>query len=72
MLNQFYTGLELNELDLKINSVGSPECRPAYREKLVEYVKPHLGSMCEDCNRRFETKPVTHVRLQIENVSGLA
>ena len=58
MLNQFYTELGLDELDLKINSVGSPECRPAYRDILVEHVKPNLEKMCDDCHRRFETNPL--------------
>jgi len=33
MVNQFYSELGLDELDLQINSVGCPKCRPAHREQ---------------------------------------
>ncbi|MBI1387610.1 MAG: histidine--tRNA ligase [bacterium] len=58
MLHQFYTSLGLTELNLKLNSVGTPECRPAYREKLVAYVTPFVDELCEDCRRRLEVNPM--------------
>lgn len=58
MLHQFYQSLGLDELNLKINSVGSPECRPQYRERLLEFMKPHMDRMCGDCHRRAETNPM--------------
>jgi histidyl-tRNA synthetase len=39
---------------LLINSIGCPNCRPAYREALREFFKPKLSQMCEDCQRRYE------------------
>jgi histidyl-tRNA synthetase len=58
MLNQLYTTLGLVELDLKINSVGCPACRPIHRDRFVHYVQPMLGEFCEDCQRRFEVNPL--------------
>ena len=58
MLNELYTGLGLVELDLKINSVGCPACRPVHREKFVEFVRPSFEEFCEDCKRRFEINPL--------------
>ena len=39
---------------IELNSIGCPNCRKAYREKLGEYLKPHMPDLCDDCRRRFE------------------
>ncbi len=43
---------------LEINSLGDPECRPAYRKALKGFLKEHLQRLCENCQRRFETNPL--------------
>ncbi len=43
---------------LEINSVGCPECRPAYHAKLVEYFGNRKEELCTDCNRRLTTNPL--------------
>ncbi len=58
MLHRFYQSLGLDELGLKINSVGAPACRAPYREALLAYMKPYMADMCGDCNRRAETNPM--------------
>jgi histidyl-tRNA synthetase len=40
--------------ELRINSIGCKECRPAYREALKEYIRPKLSTLDENCQRRFE------------------
>ena len=40
--------------ELRINSIGCKECRPAYREALKAYIRPLLGTLDENCQRRFE------------------
>ena len=39
---QILRSLGLRDLQLKINTVGCPNCRPAYRLKLQDYFRPHL------------------------------
>jgi histidyl-tRNA synthetase len=39
---------------IEVNSIGCPECRKVYREKLGEYLQPHMAELCGDCQRRFE------------------
>lgn len=58
MLNRFYKSLGLTELNLKINSVGTAECRAAHKEKFVAFVKPKLDQFCQDCHVRFQTNPL--------------
>ncbi len=50
--------LGLRDLKLKINSVGCPKCRPAHREKLQNFFRPHFDELCRDCQSRFERNPL--------------
>lgn len=49
--------LELH-VSLEINSLGCPECRPAYNQALLDFVNDRAGSLCEDCERRRQTNPL--------------
>ena len=66
MLSQFFAALELDEPSLEINSLGCPECRPAYRETLKEFLRSKLDFLCEDCRRRFETNPLRALDCKVE------
>ncbi len=52
------TELGIPGIKLNINSIGCPECRKAYNEKLREYFKGHLDSLCGTCNSRYEKNPL--------------
>lgn len=54
----FYSRLGLTDLDLHVNSVGCPDCRPVMRRKLQEYFKPTLGDFCVNCRHRYESNPL--------------
>lgn len=58
MLCEFFKRLGLQEPSLEINSLGCPECRPAYRESLKEFLRNRITDLCEDCCRRLETNPL--------------
>ena len=58
MLTSFFREIGLNEPALQINSLGCPECRPAYRIALRSYLEERIGHLCEDCKRRFDTNPL--------------
>ncbi len=58
MLATFLDELGLEGWTLKINSVGSSTDRPAYVAKLRDALKPVVGQMCEDCQRRATTNPL--------------
>ncbi len=46
------------EATLEINSIGCKECRPKYREALIEFLKERVGQLCPDCVERFERNPL--------------
>ncbi|MBQ4054886.1 MAG: histidine--tRNA ligase [Clostridia bacterium] len=50
--------LGITKVELHINSIGCPECRPAYRASLKEYFAGHKEELCETCNSRLETNPM--------------
>ncbi|MBQ7788481.1 MAG: histidine--tRNA ligase [Clostridia bacterium] len=50
--------LGIKDVKLNINSIGCPECRPKYREALVEYFKSHEGELCDTCKERLKTNPL--------------
>jgi histidyl-tRNA synthetase len=58
MLTSFFREIGLNEPALQINSLGCPECRPAYRTALRSFLEERIGHLCEDCKRRFVTNPL--------------
>ena len=44
--------------DLKINSLGCPECMPPYRKEFIGFLTQCQDELCEDCNRRISTNPI--------------
>ena len=55
---EFLKSLGLNDLKLKINTVGCPACRPIFRQKLTEYFTEEADELCSDCRRRLEKNPM--------------
>lgn len=55
---QLLERLGLKELNLFLNSVGCPECRPVYRTKLQEHLREKTSELCGDCQSRFERNPM--------------
>ncbi|HEX3016168.1 MAG TPA: histidine--tRNA ligase [Desulfobacteria bacterium] len=54
----FYRRLGLKNLEVHINSVGCPKCRPIHKEKLKEFLRPNLANFCRNCQGRFERNPL--------------
>lgn len=50
--------LGLKGVKVKINSLGDKESRDSYREALIEYFKPHINKLCEDCQDRLMKNPL--------------
>jgi histidyl-tRNA synthetase len=48
----------IKDFAVHLNSIGCLNCRPAFREKLREFMRPHLPELCEDCHDRFERNPL--------------
>ena len=53
-----YKILGLKDIKVNINSLGDKESRGTYRKALIDYFKPHMDELCEDCNERIDKNPL--------------
>jgi histidyl-tRNA synthetase len=58
MLYDFLRELGLAQLTFSINSVGTPECRPAFHEAFRAFFNERADRFCADCHRRIEENPL--------------
>ena len=68
----FIRELGIKNTSLHINSIGCPNCRPAYRESLVAYLKAHESELCETCRARMEQNPLRVLDCKIEGCKKVA
>ena len=54
----FFNLLGLKNIKVNINSLGDNESRNNYRNALLEYFKPYLKELCDDCQKRYEKNPL--------------
>ena len=62
----FLKSLGLDDLKLKINTVGCPKCRPVYRQKLQHYFSENIDELCEDCQKRLYKNPLRILDCKID------
>ena len=69
--NRFLQALHLENFTLELNSVGCPDCRPAYGEALLAFLRPLQGKLCPDCRRRYAENPLRVLDCKEERCSEL-
>lgn len=72
LLDAFLKSFGIVEYEVRINSVGCANCRPAYKEKLIAYLRPHFDSLCADCQKRFERSPMRVLDCKKESCQKIA
>ena len=58
MLHHYACAIGIEAVELQVNSLGCPECRPDYRMVLIVYLEERLDSLCSECQRRYKTNPL--------------
>lgn len=58
LANDFLNQLGITEIELRINSVGCPECRKKHREALKEFLRPRYDELCNTCKERYDRNPM--------------
>lgn len=58
MAMDFYERVGLRDLELCINSVGCPQCRPVHRQRLHDFLESKVGRLCKLCQSRFSRNPM--------------
>lgn len=58
LAKQIIDDIGVKNVELRINSIGCPECRKKYQEALKAYFQPHYDTLCPDCKSRLERNPM--------------
>jgi len=58
MTARMWQQLGIEDVRLELNTLGSPDARKVYREKLVTYFSAHADQLDDDSRRRLETNPL--------------
>ena len=61
-----YKLLGLENVKVKINSLGDSESRENYHKALLDYLKPLKKDLCEDCQTRLEKNPLRILDCKID------
>ncbi|MBR5817591.1 MAG: histidine--tRNA ligase [Clostridia bacterium] len=64
--------LGLNNVKLHLNSIGCKECRPAYRQSLVDYYESHKETICDTCKGRLMKNPLRLLDCKNPDCAALA
>lgn len=56
---------------LEINSLGDPGDRAAYRDQLVDYLRPHAADLDADSLRRLDTNPLRIFDSKVEQTRAI-
>lgn len=67
MAIHLFNKLGLDDVSLNINSLGCPDCRNVFRDKLRTYLSERSGPLCEDCRRRAEVNPLRVFDCKVES-----
>ncbi len=54
------------DLEFQINSLGDGQCRPAFRNALLEWGRAHLHELCNDCHQRLDRNPLRLLDCKID------
>lgn len=71
LVYHFYKELGLKDLILRINSIGSEECRDHFRTALREFLKPMLHELTETSQKRLANNPLRILDTKVEHEKEL-
>ena len=58
LLTRLCEALGIEGFTARVNSLGDPDSRAAYRDVLRTYLSARVGELCESCQRRAATNPL--------------
>ncbi len=73
MLHMLTQKLKIDDaLHLEINHIGCPQCRPIYRDILINFLNNQKEKLCKDCKRRLEKNPLRVLDCKKEGCKNIA
>jgi histidyl-tRNA synthetase len=58
LAHRFYADVGVRDVVAHLNSIGDAECRPRFRQALVDYFSAHEARLTDDSRRRLRTNPL--------------
>lgn len=66
MLKAIFDKLGVQNYKVKINSIGCKECRPKFREDLIQFFTAQKDNLCEKCQTRLDVNPLRVLDCKID------
>ena len=66
-----YRLMGLDNVTVKLNTIGDIESRENYKKALKEYLEPHINDLCEDCRERFNKNPLRILDCKVDAGSDI-
>jgi histidyl-tRNA synthetase len=67
----FYREVGLSDVDVLLNSIGDPNCRPAYLAELVAYYRAHAAELPAVERARLDTNPLRLLDSKVPAMAAL-
>jgi len=58
LLGDFFSKMGVDDLTLELNSLGCLQCRPAFRQELLTFLRGKQPELCPNCQHRLERNPL--------------
>lgn len=68
----FLNRLGLKNFQLQINSIGCGNCTKDFDNALIEYFKPNVDSLCNDCRKRLQKSPKRVLDCKVKTCKEIA
>ena len=65
----YLKALGIEDVLVKVNSLGDEASKALYREKLDAYLEPRITELCTDCQRRFKENPLRVLDCKVDQDS---
>ena len=66
ILKDIVSAFGVKNYSVKINSLGCPDCRPAYKQELIDYLKKDFDGLCDKCKERLWRNPLRVLDCKID------
>ena len=67
LAHDFLKEMGIDNIQLRINSVGCPVCRKKHREALRKFLEPKLDGLCNTCKIRYDKNPMRIIDCKSES-----
>ena len=72
LADSLFKKLGLTKVTLRINSIGCKECRPSFRNALIDYFSKYESELCDTCKERLRKNPLRVLDCKSPICSGIA